>query len=173
MLADSGGTMRRTITWPDGKLICATFTVAFEAFTKGGHFKKKSDLEVNLASVSHANYGGNVGIWRIMEVCERAGVRATIDTNGLAVKRWPDAVKALHDAGHEIAGHGTTNDIVMTDLSPEQQRAEIRECNRIIKEVTGRQPVGWVGPGGLHTPETRSEEETPEIQSRGLISYAA
>ena len=54
--------MRRNITWPDGKLICATFTVAFEAFTKGGHFKKKSDLKVNLASVSHANYGGNAGI---------------------------------------------------------------------------------------------------------------
>lgn len=146
--------MRRTITWPDGKLVCATFTVALEAFTKGGHFKKKSDLAVNLASVSHANYGGNVGIWRIMEICERAGVRATIDTNGLAVQRWPDAVKALHEAGHEIAGHGTTNDIVMTDLTPEEQRREIRECNRIVKEVTGAQPVGWVGPGGHHTPET-------------------
>jgi peptidoglycan/xylan/chitin deacetylase (PgdA/CDA1 family) len=109
---------------------------------------------VNLASVSHANYGGNVGIWRIMEICDRAGVRATIDTNGLAVQRWPDAVKALHDTGHEIAGHGTTNDIVMTDLSPEQQREEIRACSRIVKEVTGAQPVGWVGPGGHHTPET-------------------
>ncbi|MBI2209831.1 MAG: hypothetical protein HYU47_04405 [Deltaproteobacteria bacterium] len=97
--------MRRTIKWPDGKLICATFTVALEAFTRGGHFKKKSGLEVNLASVSHANYGGNVGIWRIMEVCERAGVRATVDANGLAVQRWPDAVKALHKVGHEIAGH--------------------------------------------------------------------
>lgn len=146
--------MRRTITWPDGKRICATFTVAFEAFTKGGHFKKKSSLDVNLASVSHANYGGNVGIWRIMEVLERAGVGATVDANGLAVKRWPDAVRALHRAGHEIAGHGTTNDIVMTDLSPEAQRDEIRECSRLIKEVTGAPPVGWVGPGGLHTPET-------------------
>ena len=44
--------------------------------------------------------------------------RATIDVNGLAVQKWPDAVKALHDAGNEIAGHGTTNDIHMTDLIP-------------------------------------------------------
>lgn len=146
--------MRRTISWPDGKKICATFTVAFEAFERGGHFKKNSDLKVNLASVSHANYGGNVGIWRIMEVCDRTGVRATIDVNGLAVKRWPDAVKTLHDAGHEIAGHGTTNDIHMADLTPDEQRAEIRECNDVVREVTGQQPVGWVGPGGLHTEET-------------------
>src|ERR1043166_5327582 len=113
MLADSGGTMRRTITWPDGKLICATFTVAFEAFTKGGHFKKKSDLEVNLASVSHANYGGNVGIWRIMEICERAGARGAIETNRHAGRGAPARPRAARDAGHEIAGHGTTNDIVM------------------------------------------------------------
>ena len=66
--------MRRTIEWPDGKMICATFTVAFEAFTKGGHFKRQSGLDVNLASISHSNYGGNVGIWRIMEICERTGV---------------------------------------------------------------------------------------------------
>jgi len=63
---------------------------------------------VNLVSLSHANYGGNAGIWRILEVLERNKVRATVDVNGLAVQKWPDAVKALHEAGNEIAGHGTT-----------------------------------------------------------------
>jgi peptidoglycan/xylan/chitin deacetylase (PgdA/CDA1 family) len=146
--------MRPTIRWPDNKKICATFTVAFEAFTKGGHFKKTKGDEVNLVSISHANYGGNAGIWRILEILERNNVRATIDVNGLAVQKWPDAVKALHRAGNEIAGHGTTNDISMTDLDPEQQRAEIRAVNRIVKDVTGEQPVGWVSPGGHHTKET-------------------
>jgi peptidoglycan/xylan/chitin deacetylase (PgdA/CDA1 family) len=149
-----GDAMRRTIEWPDGKMICATLTVALEAFNRGGHFKKSSDLSVNLASISHANYGGNVGIWRIMEICDRNDVRATIDVNGLACERWPDAVKALHDAGHEVAGHGTTNDIKITDLSPDEQREEIRACNRAIEDVTGAPPVGWVGPGGGHTEET-------------------
>ncbi len=146
--------MRRKINWPDGKGVCCTFTVAFEAFAKSGRFKKSRDLAVNLASISHSNYGGNVGIWRIMDICERNGVRATIDVNGLACERWPDAVKALHEAGHEIAGHGTSNDIHMTELTAEEQRTEIRACKHIIKEVTGTAPVGWVGPGGLHTSET-------------------
>ena len=44
------------------------------------------------------NYGGNAGIWRILEVLERNKVRATVDVNGLAVQKWPDAVKALHEA---------------------------------------------------------------------------
>lgn len=146
--------MRPVLQWPDGKKICATFTVAFEAFTRGGHFKKAKGLDVNLVSISHANYGGNAGIWRILEILERNTVRATIDANGLAVQKWPEAVKALHDAGSEIAGHGTTNDVKMTELTPEQQRAEIRNVNRIVREVTGENPVGWVSPGGHHTAET-------------------
>jgi len=135
-------------------MICATLTVAFEAFTHGGHFKKTKGNEINLVSLSHANYGGNAGIWRILEILERNGARATIDVNGLAVQKWPAAVKALHDAGNEIAGHGTTNDVMMTGLSAEQQRAEIREVSRIIRDVTGTAPVGWVSPGGHHTTET-------------------
>src|SRR5690348_13738046 len=147
--------MRRpVIEWPNNKKICATFTVAFEAFTHGGHFKKTKSKEVNLVSISHANYGGNAGIWRILEILERNNVRATIDVNGLAVQKWPEAIKALHKQGSEIAGHGTTNDIRMVDLSAEDQRAEIRAVNKIVKEVTGKQPVGWVSPGGHHTEET-------------------
>src|SRR5712691_2813271 len=72
-LTDLGSIMRPKIEWPDGKKICATFTVAFEVFTRGGHFKKAKGLEVNLVSLSHANYGGNAGIWRILEVLERNG----------------------------------------------------------------------------------------------------
>ena len=147
--------MVRPVTpFPGGKMIAATFTVAFEAFTKGGHFKKSKGPGVNLVSISHANYGGNAGIWRILDILQRTGVTATIDVNGLAVQKWPDSVKALHDQGSEITGHGTTNDIQMVDLNPDQQRAEIREVSRIIKEVTGVAPRGWVSPGGFHTRET-------------------
>jgi len=42
----------------------------------------------------------------------------------------------------------------MTDLSPDEQRAEIRAVNRIVKDAIGEQPVGWVSPGGHHTRET-------------------
>src|ERR1700693_3578016 len=143
--------MRPKVEWPDGKKICATFTVAFEAFTRGGHFKKAKGVEVNLVSLSHANYGGNAGIWRILEILERTGATATVDVNGLAVQKWTKAVKALHDQGSEITGHGTTNEVKIANLTPDQQRSEIREVSRIIKDATGVAPVGWVSPGGFHT----------------------
>src|SRR5260370_38538481 len=122
------------IEWPDGKKICATFTVAFEAFTRGGHFKKAKGLEVNLVSLSHANYGGNAGIWRILEILERNKARATIDINGLAAERWPDAARAPAEAGHEIAGHGYTNEGKMTMLPPDEHRTEVDRATTILNK---------------------------------------
>jgi peptidoglycan/xylan/chitin deacetylase (PgdA/CDA1 family) len=143
-----------TLQWPDGQRVCCTFRVAYEAFRKSGRFKKDSKIPVNVASLSHANYGGAVGIWRLMDLFDRNGIKATIGANGLAVEKWPETIKALHKAGHEIASHGMTNDHHMTDLSPEQQREEVRSCTRVIEACIGMRPVGWAGPANLHTPET-------------------
>lgn len=143
-----------SLEWPDGKLICCTFRVAYEAFRKSGRFKKSPKIDVNVASLSHARYGGSVGIWRLLDIFDRHQIRATIGPNALAVEKWPDSVKAAHAAGHEIASHGTTNDIHMTDLTPDQQREEIRACTRTIEQCIGVRPVGWAGQGNLHTAET-------------------
>jgi peptidoglycan/xylan/chitin deacetylase (PgdA/CDA1 family) len=143
-----------TLAWPEGKLICCTFRVAYEAFRKSGRFKHTSKLDVNVASISHANYGGSVGIWRLMDIFERNQIRATIGANGLAVEKWPDTVKEAHARGHEIASHGMTNDYQLTDLTPEQQKEEIRSCTRVITECVGTRPVGWAGQGNMHTVET-------------------
>lgn len=145
---------KASLKWPDGRLICCTFRVAYEAFRKSGRFKKSAKIPVNVASLSHANYGGAVGVWRLMDIFDRYGVKGTIGANALAVEKWPDTVKAFHAAGHEICSHGTTNDIHMTDLTPEEQRAEIRTCTRTIEACVGIRPIGWAGQGNLHTAET-------------------
>jgi peptidoglycan/xylan/chitin deacetylase (PgdA/CDA1 family) len=143
-----------TLKWPDGKLMCCTFRVAYEAFRKSGRFKRTKNLDVNVASISHANYGGTVGIWRLMDIFDRNGIRATIGANGLAVEKWPDTIVAAHKAGHEIASHGMTNDHQLTDLTPDEQRDEISECTKVITECVGKRPVGWAGAGNMHTVET-------------------
>ena len=142
------------LKWPEGKLICVTFRIAYEAFRKSGKFKKSPKIPLNVASLSHANYGGAVGAWRLMDIYERYGVKATIGANGLAVEKWPETIRAFHQAGHEIASHGLTNDYQLTDLSPEQQVEEIRGCTKVIQDCIGERPVGWAGPGNLHTAET-------------------
>lgn len=143
-----------TLKWPGGELVCVTFRVAYEAFRNSGRFKKTSKIPVNLASLSHANYGGAVGIWRLRDIFQRNKIKAIIGPNGLTVEKWPESIKAMFEDGHEICCHGMTNDHHITDLTPEEQRAEIRECVKVIKDCTGKRPIGWAGPGNLHTPET-------------------
>ena len=65
-----------TLQWPDGRRVCCTFRVAYEAFRKSGRFKKNSKIAVNVTSLSHANYGGAVGIWRLMDIFDRHQIKA-------------------------------------------------------------------------------------------------
>jgi hypothetical protein len=62
---------RPALVWPNGKLICCTFRVAYEAFRKSGRFKRSNKVDVNVTSLSHANYGSAVGIWRLMDLFDR------------------------------------------------------------------------------------------------------
>src|SRR5207248_8024061 len=98
---------------------------------KSGRFKKSPTIDINVTSLSHANYGGAVGIWRLMDIFDRTEIRATIGANGLAIEKWPETIKVLHQTGHEIAAHGMTNDHDMTELSADEQRTEVRDCTRV------------------------------------------
>ncbi len=145
---------RHSVTWPNGELLACTFRVAYEAFHGTGKFKKDSRIAVNQASLSHAEYGGRVGIWRLMELFDRYDVKSSINLNGLAIEMWPDSVRALHDAGHELAAHQTTNNISLPMLSEEEERAEIRACTKMIEDAVGVRPIGWGSAGNMHTEHT-------------------
>lgn len=145
---------RHSVTWPNGELVACTFRVAFEAFHGSGKFKKDKRVEVNQASLSHAEYGGRVGIWRLMDLFERYDVKSSINLNGLAVEMWPEAVRALHEAGHEIAAHQTTNNVFLPLMSEAEERVEIRACTKMIEDAVGTRPIGWGSAGNMHTENT-------------------
>ena len=95
---------RHNVKWPKGQLLACTFRVAYEAFHGSGRFKKDAKIMVNQASLSHVEYGGRVGIWRLMEIFDRNDVKASINLNGLAIEMWPDSVKGTYrlDADHSV-----------------------------------------------------------------------
>ncbi len=144
------------IAWPDGAHICVSVTVAFEAFLYAGHYGHTVTKpgEKNHFSLSYAEYGPKVGLWRILDVLERNGVPATFDVGGLAAERYPDAIRAMHDAGHEAAGHGWANDIYPDDSDTDAELKMIRDTRAAIEAACGEAPVGWVSPGSAGTSKT-------------------
>ena len=138
---------------PNKAKIAVSFFVAFEAFIKHSQFRQSSD-KPDYASLAYGEYGGRAGIWRIMDILNRHGVKGTIDTSGLVAEKFPEALKELHIGGHEIVGHGWANDIAVDSLESGQERKMIKDTLDALSSVTGERPCGWVSPGHRHTEHT-------------------
>ena len=105
-------------------------------------------------TASENDYGGRTGFWRILRILEKYNLKASFNVNGLAAIRYPEAVKALHLAGHEIVGHSYAEDIQLVLLSREEEREEIKTCVRIFQDLVGERPYGWLTSGMRHTEYT-------------------
>jgi peptidoglycan/xylan/chitin deacetylase (PgdA/CDA1 family) len=108
------------------------------------------------------DYGQRVGFWRIRDVLDRHGVRASVSLNASVCNTYPRIVDACLESRWELFGHG----FVQRALPREQdERAVIRKTIEVIREKTGQKPRGWMGPG-LH--ETF---DTPDILAEEGIEY--
>jgi len=135
------------LKWPNNAKIVVSFFVAFEAFDKSSQYRRHEGDKPDYASLAYGEYGGKAGIWRILDALNGSNVKGTIDTNGRVADIFPDALKELHAAGHEIVGHGWVNDTPMISLDRQQERGLIKRTLDAIASVTGKRPVGWVSPG--------------------------
>ena len=66
-------------------------------------------------------------------------MKATFFVVGEWVDKFPESVKALHEAGHEIMNHSDDHPY-FTKLSPEQMKSQLQACNEKIAAVTGVSP---------------------------------
>jgi allantoinase len=97
------------------------------------------------------DYGNRVGIWRIMDVLNKHGIRASPTLNSDICDHHPQIVRAAIDLGWEILGHNQTNSVWLDALSPEDERETIRRTLSRITEMTGKKPLGWLGSGLAET----------------------
>lgn len=61
--------------------------------------------------------------------------------------KYPESVKALHDAGHEIMNHSNKHDH-FNSLSNDEIIADLNACNDKIEAVTGVRPTLFRCPYG-------------------------
>ncbi len=82
---------------------------------------------------------------RILEILDRAGVRATFFVLGYVADRFPDLVRRVAAAGHEIGLHGYHHRQVFR-LTPEQFRAEIERGRKAVEAASGQRIIGYRAP---------------------------
>lgn len=131
--------VKERTSWPDGYRLAVALTFDFQG---GEDVKPDRTGKMNHEEWTQAEYGPNTGIWRILRILGENKVKATFMTCGGIAERYPEAVKAIVQNGHEIAGHGYHHEVAR-DLSREEERDVIRRTTEMIRNRTGKRPVGW------------------------------
>lgn len=81
----------------------------------------------------------------ILDVLSEASVPATFFVLGWIARRKPALVRAIADAGHEVASHGYGH--VMNNLLSETElRTDLSESKKILEDLTGSEVMGYRAP---------------------------
>ena len=109
-------------------------------------------------------YGMRVGFWRLKAALDRLKITPTLSVNARVCLDYPRVAQAARDAGWEFMGHSYDQRPIHFEPN---QRAMIRRAVKVIKAYTGKQPVGWLGPGFTET------LDTPDLLAEAGIKYVA
>ena len=90
---------------------------------------------------------GNEDTQMLIDILAKYGVRATFFVVGEWVDNYPESVKALHDAGHEVMNHSDAHPH-MAKLTAKQIIDEVDRCSDKIEAVTGVRPTLFRCPYG-------------------------
>ncbi len=93
-----------------------------------------------MISISFDAAWGNEDTEQLIDILGKYDIKATFFVVGEWVDKYPESVKALHDAGHEVMNHSNTH-AHMSQLSREEIIADVNACNDKIEAVTGVRPT--------------------------------
>ena len=73
---------------------------------------------------------------------DEAGIQATFFVLGWVADRYPSIIREIDAAGHEVACHGYSHELVYRQ-TPEVFEAEARKCKDILEQITGKPVLGY------------------------------
>jgi OHCU decarboxylase len=143
--------------WPNQARIAVQFVINYEEGGENCILHNDEGSEAFLSEIVGAaswpgqrhwnmesiyEYGARSGFWRLQRLFTELNIPATVYGVATALARSPVQVRAMQDAGWEIASHGLKW-IEHKDMSAEEERAQIQQAIALHTEVTGERPYGW------------------------------
>ncbi len=96
---------------------------------------------------------GVVGVERILRLLERHGIPATFFVPGHTADTYPDTVREIAAAGHEIGHHGYLHENPVA-LAKDQERAVLERGLEALGRVAKIRPIGYRSPAWDNSPHT-------------------
>ncbi len=104
---------------------------------------------------SSRDYGNRVGVFRLMEVLDRHGIRGTVALNSdLCAEHPRDHRGGQQAASWEWMGHCESNTRRLNEAAPGEEARIIKNTLATIEQATGTRPRGWLGSGLQETWDT-------------------
>ncbi len=124
-----------------------------------GQFRQAGNiLTFDIEDWYHANYDGvNLDACRgtashfranmelVLRLCEEAGCKATFFVLGCIGEEYPDVVRAIACAGHEVASHGYSHQLAYQQTFDEF-RADVEKSIEILQPLSGMIVTGYRAP---------------------------
>jgi len=129
--------------WPEGKRAAACF--AFDLDAESAVLSAAPDAAARMSVMSHQSYGPVTGVPRLLRLLDTRGITATFFVPGYTARRYPDVVRAIAAAGHEIAHHGYLHE-PLTGATLAQETDYLDRGLDALTEITGVRPAGYRAP---------------------------
>ena len=150
---------RKPLRWPNGKRLAVMLTINFEYWDRvrdsakpyypGGPSIVGGDLAGNVydnPNWTWREYGQRVGVWRMIDLFDKAGVPATCTMNAKMGIERRAVIDAALQRNWEIVAHNFVQSDLLTDFTFDEnkEREVIRETLRVYEEVCGKPAKGWL-----------------------------
>lgn len=142
---------RPVIKWPNNARIAFWIAPNIEHYE---YTPLSRPNQPDIPSYSNNDFGNRVGIWRMMEIMDRYGMRGCCCLNLATLDHFPEVREAMVLRNWDYMAHGIYNSRPNYDLTIPQERAYWKEFIETVKRYTGKQVKGRLGGGGAYTENT-------------------
>ncbi len=129
--------------WPGSTTCVALLT--FDLDGESSLLRRYPEAEKHPSLFSTAQFGPKVGVFRILDLLDRYGIRSTFFIPGWVAERNQETVRLIQRRGHEVAHHGYLHE-APSSVEPQEEAAILDRGIRILEGITGQRPLGYRSP---------------------------
>ena len=156
---------KKKIIWGLSALAASILAFIFtftNSFLFAGSKKKLPIYKVNtdekIVSISFDAAWGNEYTQSLLDTLQKYNIKTTFFLVGMWVDKFPDSVKAIAEAGHDIGNHSDTHPH-LPKQSSEKIKEQIENCNNKVENLTGKRPILFRFPYGDYDNKSMTELE--------------
>lgn len=120
------------------EIITNAMTVDVEDYFHVTAFSKS----INISDWSSLEYRAETNTERVLGLFDAAGIKATFFVLGWVAKRSPSLIQKIHAAGHEVACHGMSHELVYKQ-TPNTFLNETKDAKHLLEDLVGVQVIGY------------------------------